>query len=47
MIYFVYVLENSNDKSWYIGFTSDLKGRVHDHNNGKGSRTTKKNKIGS
>lgn len=36
----VYVLENQTDSSWYIGYTSDLKRRVEDHNNGKGCRTT-------
>jgi len=41
MIYFVYLLENHNDRGWYIGFTSDLKKRVLDHNNGKGAKTTK------
>jgi len=41
MFYFVYLLENNFDKSWYIGFTTDLKQRVDDHNNGKGGRTTR------
>lgn len=41
MFYFVYVLENYYDRSWYIGFTTDLRKRVHDHNTGKGSRTTR------
>ena len=40
-MYFVYILENNNDKSWYIGFTSDLKRRVFEHQNGQGGRTTK------
>ena len=38
---YVYVLENQDDKSLYIGFTSNLKQRLFDHNNGKGGRTTK------
>lgn len=38
-MYYVYVLENQ-DKSFYIGFTSDVNKRVADHNNGKGGRTT-------
>jgi len=41
MFYFVYLLENNFDKSWYIGFTTDLKQRVDDHNYGKGGRTTR------
>ncbi len=41
MFYFVYLLENQNDKSWYIGMTSDLKQRIKEHQSGKGGRTTK------
>lgn len=40
-MYFVYLLENQNDKSWYIGFTANLDKRILDHNSGKGARTTK------
>ena len=40
-MYYVYVLENLNDKSWYIGFTSNLRQRIKDHSEGRGSRTTK------
>jgi putative endonuclease len=38
---YVYLLECMLDKSWYIGFTEDLRQRVCDHNSGKGCRTTK------
>ncbi len=37
----VYVLENQNDKSWYIGQTDNLKRRIQEHNSGQGGRTTK------
>ncbi len=37
----MYVLENQNDQSLYIGFTTNLKQRMEDHTSGKGSRTTK------
>jgi len=37
----VYVLEDQNDKSWYIGQTDDLERRLEQHNNGNGGRTTK------
>jgi putative endonuclease len=37
----VYVLENKNDKSWYIGQTDDLERRLEQHNSGNGGRTTK------
>jgi putative endonuclease len=38
--YYVYLLECQTDKSWYIGYTGDLKTRVEDHQKGKGCRTT-------
>lgn len=37
----VYVLENQNDKSWYIGQTDNLKRRIQEHNTKQGGRTTK------
>ena len=40
-MYFVYLLENQNDKSWYIGFTKDLKRRLAEHQSGHGGKTTK------
>ncbi|MFC1644789.1 GIY-YIG nuclease family protein [Patescibacteria group bacterium] len=38
--YYVYLLECQNDGSWYIGYASDLKTRVKDHQSGNGCRTT-------
>lgn len=40
-MYCVYLLENQVDKSWYIGFTTNLKRRIFEHNNKQGGRTTK------
>jgi putative endonuclease len=40
MFYYVYILESEKDKSLYIGYTSDLKKRFQQHNNGE-SRSTK------
>lgn len=40
MYYYVYVLENQNDKSWYIGYTSNLKRKLKEHLSGSGCRTT-------
>jgi len=40
-MYWIYILENLNDKSWYIGYTSDLERRIKEHQEGKGARTTK------
>jgi len=42
-MYYVYVLESVEDKSWYIGYTSNLKTRVKEHNSGK-SRYTNQHK---
>lgn len=39
-MYWVYVLENQNDKGWYIGYTSNLEKRVNEHQSGHGSKTT-------
>jgi len=40
----VYILENNYDKGWYIGYTSDLKRRVNEHNSSSGGKTTKQGK---
>jgi len=39
-MYWIYVLECGDDKSWYIGYTSNLKRRLEQHNNGYGGKTT-------
>ena len=39
-MYWIYLLESQNDKSWYIGYTSNLKQRVSDHQAGIGGKTT-------
>lgn len=39
-MYYVYLLQCHNDKSWYIGFTSDLKKRITEHQGRYGCRTT-------
>lgn len=39
-MYWTYLLENQNDKSWYIGYTSNLKKRLTEHQGGYGSQTT-------
>ncbi len=40
-MYYVYILESIVNKKWYIGYTSNLRQRISDHNNGKGGKTTK------
>lgn len=37
----VYILENQNDKSWYIGQTDNLKRRIQEHNSKQGGRTAR------
>jgi putative endonuclease len=39
-MHYVYLLQCFNDKSWYIGLTSDLKKRITEHQGGYGCRTT-------
>ena len=39
--WFVYILSCCDD-SYYIGITTDIKGRVKEHNAGQGSNFTKK-----
>lgn len=41
MMHIVYVLENEQDGSWYIGQTDDLKRRLTQHNSGQGGQTTR------
>jgi predicted GIY-YIG superfamily endonuclease len=40
-MYFVYVLQNINDGSFYIGYTENLSRRMNEHFEGKGGRTTR------
>jgi putative endonuclease len=39
-MYYTYLLECQDDKSWYVGYTADLKKRIVEHNGGYGARTT-------
>lgn len=39
MFYYIYVLQSLKDKNFYVGFTTDLKNRVKDHNNGRNIST--------
>ena len=43
-MYYVYILEKASDKTWYIGYTSDLRRRIEEHNSGKGGKTTSQSK---
>jgi len=39
-MHFVYILKCS-DNSYYIGYTTDLKNRIKEHNEGSGGRNTR------
>ena len=39
-MFYVYVLQNQDDKSLYIGYSANLRQRIKDHQDGKGARTT-------
>ena len=41
-MHYAYVLENTEDRSWYIGYTGNLKTRLSDHNSGKGGQFTRR-----
>lgn len=43
MFYYVYVLQSDKDKNLYVGYTHDIKKRVHEHNNGRVEST--KNRL--
>jgi len=41
-MYFVYILRSLKDKSYYTGFTSDVEGRLKEHNSGSVIYTSSK-----
>lgn len=44
-MYWIYILEDQNDKGWYIGYTSDLKKRLAEHVNKQGGKTSLKTML--
>ncbi len=38
--YYVYIIQSTKDKKYYIGYTNNLKRRIIEHNNGQ-ARATK------
>jgi len=42
-MFYCYLLESIRDKSWYIGYSENLKNRFRSHN--KGENKTTKNKL--
>ena len=43
-MYYVYLLQNTEDRSWYIGYSANLRQRLAQHQTGKGARTTARKK---
>ena len=41
-MHFVYLLENLKDKGWYIGYTTNIKRRILEHNSKIGGKYTSK-----
>ena len=41
-MFYVYLLESKIDKSWYIGYSSDLRARFKSHNKGENLATKNK-----
>ena len=41
-MFYVYLIENLVDKSWYTGFTTDIEKRLRDHNQKIGGEYTGK-----
>lgn len=41
MFYIIYILEDKLDKTWYIGFTHNLKQRIKDHISGHSPYTSR------
>jgi len=39
MFYYVYILQSLKNKSFYIGYTADLKKRFEEHNSGESKAT--------
>ena len=44
-MYYVYILQSQKDKSYYTGFSEDLKQRIKTHNSSGKKFTTRKNGI--
>ncbi len=43
-LFYIYIIENSIDRSWYIGFSTDVARRLSEHNSKIGSDHTRKMK---
>lgn len=44
-MYYVYLLQSDKDGGWYIGYTSDLKRRLQEHNRGDNVSTSYRGEL--
>jgi len=44
-MYYIYVLKSEKDESLYLGYSSDLKSRIKQHNNAKKQINERKNSL--
>lgn len=44
-MYYVYLLQSKKDNGWYLGYTSDLKRRLHEHNRGDNTSTSYRGEL--
>ena len=45
-MYYVYIIENESDSSWYIGYSTDVERRLSEHVGKIGGEYTKKKSGG-
>lgn len=44
-MYYIYLLQSDKDGGWYIGYTSDLKRRLQEHNRGDNASTSYRGEL--
>lgn len=44
-MYYAYLLRSEKDRKWYIGYTSNLRRRIQDHNQGRNKSTASRGKL--
>lgn len=44
-MYYAYLLRSEKDRKWYIGYTSNLRRRLQDHNQGRNKSTASRGKL--
>jgi len=44
-VYYVYIIESQKDRGWYIGYSSDLRRRIQEHNQHKNISTSNRGQF--